>query len=246
MGCFLIMTEEDFNQLSSKMRAGVSFIRTKEAGKVLVQVGGTTTTTVQQMAAEIRGIAPSAEVSAVSPAIQQRAVPSIERFATTVETLAEFAPFAMPFYLQYANETTSNAMRSYGPEIGKMGEQAAQTIVLHLDDNVKITKTAVVRGIDIKAERGDENVLVYEVKTSIQEKSFAQLLGKGYDHRQVSDPWIQAVDKTIDLETVVVRGIHINPVTETVTIYERKDRDAKEWDCIIRDAPLSKFNIKLL
>lgn len=54
MACFLIMTERDYEQLSSNILAGVSFINYAGQGRIYIQVTGTGSVTPSVLAESIR------------------------------------------------------------------------------------------------------------------------------------------------------------------------------------------------
>lgn len=172
------------------------------------------------------------DFSQVRQGPRQSASPQTQ-LARTVLGLAKYAPSILPYYL---SRTAGKA--SY--EMGKIGEQIAEK-VLEQSQGLRIVERATGKGVDIKAQRGASTSVAVEVKTSTDDKPFGQLLGRGYGHKQCSDGWLKAVG--VDPTQATVMGVHINPHRETVSIYRRVDSNADQWCCVMRDAPLSRFNI---
>ena len=192
MGCFLVTTEKDLNQMKQRVQ--------------------------QQVVAK-----------------KSTQTKAIQKFVQTATILAEQAPSTLPYYLK-----RTSGMASY--EMGKLGEQIAEK-VLEEREGLKIVERATVRGVDIQAERPDKTCVEVEVKTSVQDKSFSQLLGMGYGHKQCSDGWLHAVGINPDPAQTDVLGVHINPDKETVTIYRRLDGTANNWRRISHNLPLSQFKL---
>lgn len=157
----------------------------------------------------------------------------IKQYAQTITSIAKHNPALLPYFLKHSGG-------KFNYEMGKLGEQVAEK-VLEQSMDLKIIQRATAQGVDIKAEWSGQTSVSVEVKTSVQEKSFDKLLGTGYGHKQCSDPWLEAVG--IDPEQALVLGVHINPERETVSIYRRTDGAAQNWAPVIRDAPLSRFNL---
>lgn len=151
----------------------------------------------------------------------------------TVASLAKNAPSLLPTYLKYIGGKASY-------EMGKLGEQVAARII-EQDLGYKVTQIARAQGVDIKVVGPGKSCLAIEVKTSAQNKSFNSLLGEGHGHKQCSDGWLHAVG--VDPSKTEVVGVQINPDRETVSIYTRADSEANEWKPMIRDAPLSQFDV---
>jgi fructose-1,6-bisphosphatase/sedoheptulose 1,7-bisphosphatase-like protein len=164
----------------------------------------------------------------------QRSSPqTAKQILKTAAVLAEMAPSALPYYLKQTIGQASHQM-------GKVGEQIAAR-VLEQSRDLRVVEMAKAQGVDIKMQGKGQISVAVEVKTSVQGKPFNQLLGEGYGHKQCSDGWLKAVG--VNPTQITVMGVHINPETETVSVYQRQDSGATQWRCIMRDAPLSRFNI---
>jgi len=137
----------------------------------------------------------------------------------------------LPYYL-------SSIIGKASCEIGKVGEQIGTKILEDVMD-LRVVEVTNAQGVDIKAQDKVGSLVAVEVKTSMQDKNFSQLLGKGYGHKQCSNGWLKAVG--VNPNQVTVLGIHINPQSETFTIYQRMDNKAKDWNSIMSDVPLSQF-----
>jgi len=128
--------------------------------------------------------------------------------------------------------------------MGKHGEKvAAKILEEHL--GVTIMALATAQGVDVYgSQKGNRKFIAAEVKTSITNKPFANLLNRAYGgHIQCSDGWLKAVGIT-DPNSVDVFGVHINPETESCMIYRRMDRKAENWEPIRgKWFPLTDFNL---
>lgn len=159
-----------------------------------------------------------------------------ERVRRTLIGLAKADPSLMVPLLPYYTKLVGIR---YASEVGKAGEQVAET-VLEKSQQVKVVERTTGKGVDLKARGPGGKVIVAEVKTStLEDKPFDQLLEDGYGHKQCSDGWLKAVG--VDPSKARVLGVRINPERETVSLYRRRDRGANQWRCIMRDAPLSEF-----
>lgn len=126
-------------------------------------------------------------------------------------------------------------------ESGKIGERMAEKI-LEQEMAIKITQRTNAQGPDLGGfTRGLSEVSV-EVKTSRRDEPFEKLLGTGHGHKQCSDGWLK--HHGVDPSNTRILGVHIDPIKETVSIYRRVDGDAEIWKCLMRNAPLSKYNFK--
>jgi len=219
MACFLIMTERDFTQLASSMRAGVRIMSTGY-GMVGIQVNGTVAQTIGQLAANIRKSFPETEIS--SP------------FGITYLTLASIDVGVANAWL---NVETGKAYHQMGYE----GEEIARTIMIQ--KGYEIDEKTTFRGVDLPAHHSGNNFSI-EVKTTMTDKSFGQLLDPNSygGQRQCSDGWLSAVG--VDPKNTTVNGILINALEDTVSFWQRVDGDAKDWRCICKDIPLSRYGVK--
>lgn len=123
-------------------------------------------------------------------------------------------------------------------KVGATGEQVSATVLENTMD-LRIIEVTDGRGVDIKAEDGTGNLVAVEVKTTIQSKRFAQLLGKGYGYRQCSDGWLKAVG--VDPQQATVLGIQVSPESESFSIYQRLDANARDWEPILSDIAIAEF-----
>jgi len=137
---------------------------------------------------------------------------------------------------------------------GAAGEKFAKVILAH-EMGLKaynFTKMSNNRGLDLAMHNPSQRLVVVEVKTSVQNKPFDQLLKPGYNvperggvQKQGSVGWLQGVQehalgqgKKADgiireslkqPENVPVLGVQINPETKMAHFFIRTDQDAFEW-----------------
>jgi hypothetical protein len=154
-------------------------------------------------------------------------------FVQTAAFLSKHMPSIVP---QFIKSSYGNSIR----DIGKMGEQVAEK-VLEQELGLKIVGRTNSQGPDLKATAPGFSDITVEVKTSIQEKSFSQLLGRGYGHKQCSDGWLKSVN--VDPSQTKVLGVHIDPDKGTATIYQRLDAEAHNWRVLMKDISLAQLDL---
>lgn len=227
MGCFLIMTDRDFAQLRGSMRAGVEVVW-GGPNWVMVQVNGTVSATVRQLAAQIRHAFPDVEVA--------REPGKVVMAALYAESPALGAVFG-----HYVESAFGKAVY----EGGKRGEEIGAYVLMQEFTQYNVDSMAKVRGPDVTMRPTEDEDgrkwIRAEVKMAIADdgRSFGERLGKGYGYRQCSDDWYRA--QNIDPEQTEVIGVEINAEKETVTLYRRMDADARVWEPIAKDVPLSSY-----
>ena len=79
MGCFLTLTERDFERLSSSLKAGINIVDNPH-GEVKIEVKPTAYQSAREMARLIRNQAKSAQVTDGSAKESKYAVATTERF----------------------------------------------------------------------------------------------------------------------------------------------------------------------
>lgn len=140
-----------------------------------------------------------------------------------------------------ANLYKTRVMGHVNYEVGKAGEQIAEK-VLDQEMGIKITQRTNSKGPDLLGKTRGQSEVAVEVKTTGNAKDFQEHLGEGYGYRQCSDPWLREVG--VDPDNTRILGVLINTEKMTVSIYRRVDDDAKTWKNLVRDAPLSKYNLE--
>lgn len=128
-------------------------------------------------------------------------------------------------------------------EMGREGERAAASVVAQeLGYTVRSSVDSRGQGVDLTASGPPGSTALQtvhvEVKTTLTDKTFPQLLQDYRGERQGSDGWLSAVG--VDPAAPVV-GVLVNAQRETVSIYNRLDADAREWTPIAEDVPLSLY-----
>ncbi len=233
------MTARDFAQLDEKMKQAISVVQGTQSGTVRIQVSATAYGNAKHMAEQIRQATSSTQVISVSSDEQIR--PTAERRVHTMQVLMAIEKPEVAVLYQMATMRQMKSDLGFAVySTGKEGERVAAQI-LEQHQNLTIHKITKGKGVDIDAvSRGGGRVVV-EVKTSTSGKPFHEHLGNGYGYRQCSDDWLKEV--RVDPATTTVMGVHIDPIKNTVSLYRRVDSNAESWKCLLRNAPLSEFNI---
>jgi hypothetical protein len=245
MGCFLIMTARDYQQIESRLNRGVSLVGVSLGDSVTIQVSSTEYATARQMAAMIRKAAPSAEVTTLSAKQKRLTIhPTAERIQYEVETLFEVAPVEVAPQLlsTYMNLRGASIKGAWNYAEGKLAEHIVAEV---LHDNpefgLTITKITPSTGVDVEAVKKSQLFMV-EVKKTDEDKPFEDLLtdvpGKP---RQCSDEWLEKSLKksgVTDMTNVTVLGARVNPKNGNIALYQRVDSLATEWRWI-KDIPLA-------
>lgn len=239
MGCFLTITARDFAQLDATMKEAISVVQGAQSSTVRIQVGATLEGDARHMAQQIRQYASSVQIISISP--DERVIPTAERHIFTIKAFmaADEPEMAVLYQMAMARQMKSN----FGSAVystGKEGERVAAQ-VLEQHQNLTIHRITKGKGVDIDASSRGGGRVVVEVKTSMSGKPFHEHLGEGYGYRQCSDDWLKKVK--VDPATTTVMGVHIDPIKNTVSLYRRIDGNAESWKCLLRNAPLSEFNI---
>ena len=149
---------------------------------------------------------------------------------------------------------------------GAAAEKFAKVVLAHELDLTayNYTRESRGRGIDIAMRNPSQKLVVVEVKSSITDKPFSQLLKPAYNiphrggvQRQGSVGWLEGVrenalgegkpaDRIVrecleEPERVPVIGVHIDPVHKMAHIFVRSDENAFEWKEIMDPIPLHLY-----
>lgn len=270
MGCFLILTREDYRQLSKSMKQGVRVLppdgSTILTGHTRIEVTNTALRSAREMAELIRRVAPSARSTTVTAEEVDHAFRFTDHVSARHLADVVLATVGIPIIWPKKSifsmlDSSSKGRVNY--DLGNRGENTARTI-LEQGLGWTITATSIPsmpQGPDLvgyargSSTRGD--AIIAEVKTTTGDDSFEKQLKKGYGFRQCSDGWLKAaVDKAnsrrpdgekinIDPARTTVYGVLINVTKRTVSLYRRMDTDAVAWKSLKKDAPLSDYNIHI-
>jgi len=241
MGCFLLLTERDFHQLNSTMKQAISVLPPTFSGGVRVQVSGLGEASAHAMAAALRQVAPTAERIVPTAKDVQRALPTLAAFTQTVAMLSPVSPSLMWLYRDAYATVAKSAMGIANYRKGYAGQDiAAQILVQH--HGLTIHHITNSTGPDITASGRGGNSIIVEVKTTNTNDSFADLLTEGAGKfKECTDDWLHEVN--VDPVSTTILGVRLDASRGTVSIYRRLDAEAKHWKCLLREAPLSQFNL---
>lgn len=221
MGCFLTVTEEDYEQI--KHMKGVS--RAGSQGRsVRVEIGTKNWSrgAKKTLANQVRKVI-SENKSVRHSTASRRAQATVRRFQESSPNVQSLASFRGLMHHQ----------------LGKIAEEVAMRVLEDTQD-LKAWELTTGKGPDLQMHgKGGSSVMV-EVKSNQSTKSRRSFKGRlkyGHGHRQGSDPWLIA--NGVDPQQVnVVLGVDIDMPNHTYSIYERSDGSAENWEPIAKDRPL--------
>jgi hypothetical protein len=183
------------------------------------------------------------------PDIKQAETAPLDQTNTISTTASVIAPL-IPVAMKMASSAIGRAVWKAGLE----GETVSKQVLLKSLNVEPVKHTKYAQGFDDVMQSLFNPLIVVEVKTSIRDVPFQQFLKKGYGHKQCSTEWVRAVaNKMLGQENenpsigkkilsnpneVTVLGVHINPTTQTASVYVRADSTAKKWELVIKNLPL--------
>lgn len=245
MGCFLVMTSGDLEQMQRSLKMAVSVAGGEPGGGVRIKVDETLGRSAREMAAHIRAAARSARVVNDDG---RPVAPMKERVQLQVGQLAALAPGLAALFADVvaANYKTERARegRRFGKQEGQ--EFAADMLVRsgYLAGQAYTITTG--KGPDIWGVNNARFPVVIEVKTSgrpLHNDDFGLKMARGVyksadvpaGFRQMDNGWLKHThpDPNFDPAKAHVFGVFINTNTGVATLYHRVDADARRWDPIM-------------
>lgn len=248
MGCFLLITQRDFDQLESAMKQHLSILTPDMTGGVRIEVHSSRYQSAKEMARIIRAKIPDAQSISVSEKDQQRALPTPDRYEYMSKMLQDRVhPGPLRLYRALVSSTLDEVMGAMNYQKGDVHEWVAGKILIESQQMriVQWPDEKVGRqGVDLLAMRRGGSYVAVEVKTGdninalLEDGVYKERSIDGRGYRQCSDDWLREVG--VDPDRVDVMAVCINPDKRTVSIFRRLDSGATRWKPIMSDR-LSNF-----